>query len=202
MKEIIVGTRNKAKVEQIRGALAPLDIVVKGLSDDRQLPEVEEDGLTAQENARKKACVYAQALGKTVLSMDNALYFDKLSPEKQPGINVRRIPPALSRPGDEQMLKYYCALVKSLGKTVKAHWEFAVCVAEPKGKTHETVIFSPRIFVSLPSTTVIPGYPLESIQIDPVSDRYISEMSQKEQDQFWQIAIGNKLSQFVKTALH
>ena len=42
------------------------------------LPGVVEDGTTAQENARKKAIAYAKALGRLVLSMDNALYFDDL----------------------------------------------------------------------------------------------------------------------------
>ena len=42
MKQIIIGTKNEAKLKQIRGALAPLQITVLGLPDTK-LPEVEEE---------------------------------------------------------------------------------------------------------------------------------------------------------------
>src|SRR3989338_1275761 len=91
MKEIMVGTTNEAKVKQIRGALFSLGVSVKGVTDKSLLPDVKEDGNTAQENAKKKAVAYAQALNKAVLSMDNALYFKGLPDDEQPGVNVRRI---------------------------------------------------------------------------------------------------------------
>ena len=92
MKEIIIGTKNPAKVEQIKGALSPIsELVVVGLHNENDLPEVEEEGPTAQDNARLKAITYAKILGKPVLSMDNALYFDDLEgDDRQPGLNVRR----------------------------------------------------------------------------------------------------------------
>jgi XTP/dITP diphosphohydrolase len=74
MKEILFGTTNEAKVKQLQGALAPVGVNVRGVKDKALLPTVEEDGSTAQENAKKKAMAYAKALGVTVLSMDNALY--------------------------------------------------------------------------------------------------------------------------------
>ena len=55
MKELTFGTTNEAKIKQIRGALAPAEIDVNGVADKSLLPEVVEDGKTANENARKKA---------------------------------------------------------------------------------------------------------------------------------------------------
>jgi len=190
MKEIIIGTKNKAKVAQIKGALAPLKIAVSGLPDGVNLPNISEDGKTAQENARKKACAFAQALGQPVLSMDNALYFKNLSAEKQPGINVRRINARTDRPADEELLKYYSELVKELGGKADAYWEFAICLAYPNGNLYEKTI-------TKPSQKIIEGYPLESIQIDQKSGKYISEMTQEEQDTFWQKAISAELCQFI-----
>lgn len=66
IKQITFGTTNEAKIKQIRGALAPAGIEVNGVIDKSALPEVVEDGKTANENARKKALAYAKALGKTV----------------------------------------------------------------------------------------------------------------------------------------
>ena len=50
-----------------------------GVMDKASLPQIIEDGKTAQENAIKKATAYAKTFNTIVLSMDNALYFDKLS---------------------------------------------------------------------------------------------------------------------------
>ncbi len=199
MKTLTVGTTNEAKVKQIRGALLPLGIEVGGIDNIESLPVVIEDGTTAQENAKKKAVIYAKALGKMVLSMDNALFIDGLSPEQQPGINVRRISGRDDRPNDSELLEYYSSMIGKLGQRVSAHWEFAVCVANSAGDIRETTIISPRIFVAKANPIMIPGYPLESIQIDPESNKYISEMSQDEQDVFWQKTIGQQLCDFVKS---
>lgn len=137
MKEIIFGTTNEAKIKQVRGALSPAGISVEGILHKEMLPEVAEDGKTAVENARKKAIAYAKALSKTVFAMDNALYFDGLKDEEQPGLNVRRMKGYPERPTDEQMLEYYSQLVESLGGKTDGYWEFGVCIASP-----ESVLFS------------------------------------------------------------
>jgi XTP/dITP diphosphohydrolase len=199
MQQLTVGTTNEAKVKQIRGALFPLGIRVDGIDDKSLLPDVKEDGVTAQENAKKKAVIYAKVLGKLVLSMDNALFIDGLSHQQQPGINVRRINGRNDRPSDTELLDYYSSLIKELGEKVKGHWEFAICIANPEGELRETTIISPRIFVAEPSSVIVPGYPLESIQVEPESGKYISEMSQDEQDIFWQKAIGKQLCDFVNS---
>ncbi|MBN1169023.1 hypothetical protein JXA63_03985 [Candidatus Woesebacteria bacterium] len=201
MKELLVGTSNPAKVEQVRGALSPLeDILVVGVEDKAELPEVVEDGETAQENARKKSIAYAEALGTTVLSMDNALYFDGLEgDDRQPGLSVRRFAKEGERPNDNEILKYYSDLIGSLGQEVNGRWEFAVCVADQDGIISETTILSPRVFTSVPSNKVIEGYPLESLQKDPETGKYISEMSKDESDEFWNKIIGKSLQEFVST---
>ena len=198
MHQIIVGTKNIAKIDQLRGALAPLGIVVNGLPVDREFADIEEDGLTAQSNAKKKALAYAKAIGQIVLSMDNALYLNGLEPERQPGINVRRIPGSSDRPTDEEALHYYQNLIAELGGRVAGRWEFAICVAWPNGLTKETTIISPRVFVSQPSQQIIAGYPLESLQIDTDSEEYIAAMTQQQRDHFWQKTIGQELGEFVK----
>ena len=106
MEKILFGTTNEAKVKQLQGALAPIGVSVRGVKDKTSLPFVEENGKTAQENARKKAITYAQALRTTVLSMDNALYLDKLSSEEQPGLNVRRISAAFAITSESELLDY------------------------------------------------------------------------------------------------
>lgn len=199
MKEILFGTTNEAKIKQVSGALAPSHIEVVGVANKEMLPEVKEDGETAVANARKKALAYAKALGKPVFSMDNALYLEGLPAEKQPGLNVRRISGHTERPTDEQMIAYYSQLIASLGNRINGYWEYGVCIATPDGKYQETSIKAPRIYVGEPSPVIQPGYPLESLQIEPESGKYMSELTQVEQDTFWQKAIGKPLLEFVQS---
>lgn len=197
MKSLLMGTTNPAKIAQVRDALAPLGIQVEGVADKKMLPEVVEDGATVQENARKKAITYAKALGRTMLSMDNALFLNGLTPKDQPGIHVRRIGGTLAATDDE-LLHHGIALVESLGGKATGWWEYGICIADPDGKINETTIRTPRVFTSKPSEKSVLGYPLESIQIDPETGKYISEMTPEEMTAFWQRTLGTPLCTFIK----
>lgn len=70
-----MATTNRSKIDQIKGALSGIGVSVVGVENKDLLPEVDENGKTALDNARKKALAYAKALGRVVLSMDNALFF-------------------------------------------------------------------------------------------------------------------------------
>jgi XTP/dITP diphosphohydrolase len=196
MKTLTIGTTNPSKIAQILDALAPAGVLVEGVADKSLLPHVEETGSTVQENARIKALAYAHALGRTILSMDNALFFDELATDKQPGIHVRRIGGG-NAVTDEELLRNGVTLVSSLGGRATGYWEYGICVATPDGQLWETSLKTPRIFVSTPCAKVVPGYPLESIQIDPESGKYIAEMTAKEQATFWQRTLGKQLRNFV-----
>lgn len=199
MRKLIMGTTNPAKIAQMRDALVLAGIQVEGVANKKLLPEVLEDGATVQENARKKAVAYAKALGQTVLSMDNALFLNGLAPEDQPGIHVRRIGGTFAAT-DAELLDHGIALVESLGGDVGGYWEYGVCIADSSGKISEITIRTPRIFTSKRSDNSIPGYPLESIQIDPETGKYISEMTTTEMAAFWQRTLGVPLCTFVSTA--
>jgi len=198
-KTLTIGTTNPAKVGQLRDVLAPLGIEVEGV-EKGMVPAVVEDGVTVQENARKKAVAYAQALGRPVLSMDNGLFFDDLPHDKQPGIHVRRIGGTYAAT-DADLLAHGIALVESLGGTASGYWEYGICLAKPDGAVSELTIRTPRTFTSTPNEKMFPGYPLESIQIDPESGKYISEMSEMEQAAFWQKTLGMQLATFVQDIL-
>ncbi len=85
MHELVIGTSNPAKKQMIQSALRPLGIAVRAVDDYGIALDVEEDGATAQANARKKALTYAQALGRPVLSMDNTLYLRDLARRRAAG---------------------------------------------------------------------------------------------------------------------
>lgn len=199
MKAIVIGTKNPAKIDQLRSALKQFGINVAGMDSGKEIPEVDEDGKTPLDNARKKALVYAKFIGGPVLSFDSALYFEGLVDEFQPAMHVRRIHGSSGRPSDEELREYFQKLISSLGKKINAFWETGVCIATADGKTWETVIKTPRLFGSKPSKKQIEGYPLESFQLDPETGKYISEMTPKEKDAFWQKTIGAQLAEFINS---
>jgi inosine/xanthosine triphosphate pyrophosphatase family protein len=198
MQELVIGTSNPAKKQMIRSALLPLGLVVRGTDDYGIALDVEEDGATAQANARKKSLAYVHALGRPVLSMDNALYLRGLADAEQPGIYTGRIGGRPRRATDAELLAHYAALIGRLGSRIDGHWEFAACFATDDGHIFEKTIISPRTFVGAPSRVMIPGYPLESLQLDTQSGKYISEMTAVEQEEFWQRIVGQELCAFVR----
>ena len=76
--EVIVATRNKGKIREIRDALKGLDLRIYGLSDFPDVPEIEEDGHSFAENALKKARFYAKYFGKLTLADDSGIEVDSL----------------------------------------------------------------------------------------------------------------------------
>lgn len=201
MKTLVMGTTNPAKVSQIYGVLAPIGIQVEGVADKGSLPDVAEDGTTPVANAQKKAVAFARALGRPVLSMDNALFLHGLAAEDQPGMHLRRFG-GKERASDKELLAHGVALVQSLGGRADGYWEFGVCIADPSGRTLATTIKASRSFTATASSVVIAGYPLESIQLDPESGKCISEMTEEEQATFWTKSIGRPLRDFVESAKH
>lgn len=73
MVEIVLATRNKKKIEEIKRAIGNVPISILTIDDFPGCPEVQEEGVTFQENAIKKALTVAQYTGKPSLADDSGL---------------------------------------------------------------------------------------------------------------------------------
>jgi len=71
--EIVLATRNRKKVEEIKRITAGMPIKIFTLDDFPGCPEVREDGITFEENAIKKALAVAQYTDKPALADDSGL---------------------------------------------------------------------------------------------------------------------------------
>ena len=87
MRKILVASTNPGKLKELREMLAG-DVEWVGLSDFPNVSEIEEDGKTFAENARKKAIGYARATGLWTLADDSGLVVDALN--GQPGVKSAR----------------------------------------------------------------------------------------------------------------
>ncbi len=86
-KEILVATTNPGKIAELR-ALLGAGVRWLGLADIEQADEIEEDGSTFAENARKKALGYAKAAGVWTIADDSGLVVDAL--DGAPGVKSAR----------------------------------------------------------------------------------------------------------------
>jgi XTP/dITP diphosphohydrolase len=89
MRRILIATSNPGKLRDFAGAAAPHGIEIDGIPNFSSLPPVVEDGLTFEENARKKAEQYSQyAPGELVVADDSGLEVDALN--GAPGVHSAR----------------------------------------------------------------------------------------------------------------
>ena len=88
MQELIVASRNKGKINEIKELLADLPFKIFSLLDYPELPDVIEDGATYRANALKKAVQIAKALGKITMADDSGIEIRALN--GAPGIYSAR----------------------------------------------------------------------------------------------------------------
>ena len=86
--ELVLATRNRHKVSEIRAILQGLNLTIRTLDDFPTVPEVVEDGTTCQENAIKKARMVAQQTGRLALADDTGLEVEALG--GRPGVYSSR----------------------------------------------------------------------------------------------------------------
>lgn len=71
--DIVLATRNKKKIEEIKRITEGMAISIFTIDDFPGCPEVEENGATFEENAIKKAVTVARYTGKPALADDSGL---------------------------------------------------------------------------------------------------------------------------------
>src|SRR2546423_4795911 len=89
MRRVLIATSNPGKLRDFAGAARAHGINIAGIPDFSDLPTPVEDGLTFDENARKKAEEYSLAVpGEIVLADDSGLEVDAL--HGAPGVHSAR----------------------------------------------------------------------------------------------------------------
>jgi XTP/dITP diphosphohydrolase len=85
--KILVASTNPGKIAELR-AMLDFDVEWLGMSDFEEINEIEEDGVSFAENARKKAVGYAKATGLWTIADDSGLVIDALG--GKPGVKSAR----------------------------------------------------------------------------------------------------------------
>lgn len=83
-ERLVLGTKNKDKLKELKHLLKGSKIEVLSLADFPRCGDVHEDGRTFEANARKKAGIYASHTGALTLADDSGLMVNFL--HGQPGV--------------------------------------------------------------------------------------------------------------------
>lgn len=171
--EILIATKNKAKIKKYSTILDELNIKWTTLNDLGKDITVEENGNTPKENSIIKAKAYYQAFNMPVLADDSGLMLDKLPEDKQPGVFVRRHNGR--ELSDEEIIELYSNEIEKVGGETTGGFLIAITIIDENGKIKTNEIIHDRLFVSKPCKERNPGYPMNSLIYDKKTEKYLAQ---------------------------
>lgn len=126
MNEVVIATANPGKAQEFKHMLEPQGYQVKTLLDFPDFPDIEETGVTFEENATIKATTAAKMLKLPVIADDSGLSIVALNGEpgvysaryaglvKDDALNRQKVLAKLEDiPEDQRQASFHCALVVS-----------------------------------------------------------------------------------------
>ncbi len=148
---LVLGTHNRKKRDELWDLLAPLNLglTLLTLDDFDNALDVDENGHTFAENARKKAAEQARHLGHWVLAEDSGLSVDAL--DGRPGVySARFAGPNATDDGNNRLLLEQLAGVPLEKRG--AHYICHAALADPRGEIraesegtcHGRIVFDAR----------------------------------------------------------
>lgn len=125
-QELVIASKNKGKIREIRQIYADLPVAVVELADQ---PDVVEDGDSFSANARKKALEIARHTGKWALADDSGLEVDALN--GAPGIYSARWSGGGDEANNDKLLRELADVPPS---ERTARYRAVVVIADPAGR--------------------------------------------------------------------
>jgi XTP/dITP diphosphohydrolase len=128
-KELVIATKNRGKVMEIKHLLKPLKLKVLSLPDLKGIGDIKENGKTFKANAVKKASAVARKLKTLVMADDSGLQVEALN--GKPGIKSARF--AGPNPTTKKLCVKLLRLMRGK-KNRKARFVCDIAMAMPGGK--------------------------------------------------------------------
>ena len=177
---IVLATRNKGKVAELRELLAGFGETVLDMSAFPGVPEVEETENTLEGNARRKARLTSSATGKVVIADDSGLEVDYLRGE--PGVYSARYSGGPGLPatdaGNIAKVLHKLAGVPQEQRACRFHTVLAVCAPNGGQATFHGVWEG--YIAKAPKGDQ--GFGYDPIFFDPLLGRHAAELSREEKN--------------------
>lgn len=172
--EILIATKNEAKIKKYSTMLNVLGIEYKTLKDFDSNINVEENGNTPRENSVIKAKAYYEAFNMPILADDSGLILDKLATDKQPGVFVRRH--GGKELSDEEIIELYSKEIEEVGGETSGAFIISITIIDENGNVHTNELKHNRLFVSKPCKERNPGYPMNSLIYNKETGKYLAQV--------------------------
>ncbi len=131
MKQILIATKNKHKVQEFETMLAPLGYEVKSLLDMKQTFDIDETGMTFEENAYIKAKAIYDVLHMEVISDDSGICINHFN--GGPGVHSARF---LGEDTDYEFKNRYVLNELKDAKDRGAQYVCCICHIDGEGNVH------------------------------------------------------------------
>jgi len=130
MNELLIATSNKGKLAEIKELLKDVVLTFYSIEDFPDIPQVQEDGVTFEENAMKKGLSAARATGKPVIADDSGLEVECLG--GKPGVLSARYAgeSATDAANNEKLLREIAHIPQELRK---ATFRCVIALCLPNG---------------------------------------------------------------------
>jgi XTP/dITP diphosphohydrolase len=189
-QKILIATTNPGKMKEL-SVMLKADVQWLSLVDFPNIKEVEEDGKTFAENARKKALGYAKQTGLWTIADDSGLMVDAL--DGAPGVNSARFSGSTSlttggtKEKNREMLDHKnMAKLLELLKDVPdekrtARFVCSICLASPEKALIETQGFLEGVIGRTEKGSN--GFGYDPLFVVPVSSKTVAQLSNEEKNQ-------------------
>lgn len=177
--EIVLATRNKSKVAEIKQITGDLPIILQSLDDFPRCPEVVEDKDTFEGNALQKAVEVCQYTGRPALADDSGLEVDFLN--GRPGVYSSRYAGGPGPGSDTKNNEKLLAELKEVPDARRgARFICCLALAVPKGPVKTFSGYVPGRISREPRGTN--GFGYDPVFIPEGHSRTFAEMSREEKD--------------------
>ncbi len=191
MKKVLFATHNPSKLNLYKNMLIDSYYELINSNDIAIDYDVEEVVKDVKEIAFKKVREYSQLTDMITISEDTGLYFDGVSDDEQPGVNVNSVNGV--KLSEEERITHYLNLINKYGGKLNGYWQKTVAVSDLKGNIYSFDYKINKIFVNEVNERRNPGYPLDSISITPEYNKYTVDLTDKE---------NNKLNELCNKEIH
>lgn len=173
--KLLYATNNNSKVYNMRRRLENIPIEIITPKELGIKLNVIEDGKTAVENAIKKAQAYYEETKIPTIAGDSGLFIDGIPSGKQPGLLVRRVNGKVL--SDDEMIDYYTKLIESIGGKSMGYYVTGLALFTEHGLFTTEISEDKFILSSSTSKNNHRGNPLDVMTIDPVSQKFYTDMT-------------------------
>ncbi|MFA6175908.1 MAG: XTP/dITP diphosphatase [Phycisphaerae bacterium] len=181
-QKILIATTNPGKMKEL-SQLLNADAEWLSLADFPNINEVEEDGKTFAENARKKAIGYAKQTGLWTIADDSGLMVDAL--DGAPGVNSARFSGAKEKNRElldhKNMAKLLDLLKDVPDEKRTARFVCSICLASPEKVLIKTQGLLEGVIGRVQKGSN--GFGYDPLFVVPASSKTVAQLSNEEKNQ-------------------